>query len=167
MSAARRTAALIAVGDELVTGDRTDKNLAWLGKELTELGWEVKESRLMGDDEGRLAGALEQLMGECQLVITTGGLGPTLDDVTRHAAATAVNKELEADAATVAGLEELWRSRDSEMPAANLRQALIPVGADLLRNEHGTAPGFLVTLGDARLVCLPGPPREMRGVAPL
>ena len=165
MSAARRTAALIAVGDELVTGDRTDKNLAWLGKELTELGWEVKESRLMGDDEGRLAGALEQLMGECQLVITTGGLGPTLDDVTRHAAATAVNKELEADAATVAGLEELWRSRDSEMPAANLRQALIPVGADLLRNEHGTAPGFLVTLGDARLACLPGPPREMRGVA--
>ena len=165
MSAARRTAALIAVGDELVTGDRTDKNLAWLGKELTQLGWEVKESRLMGDDEGRLAGALEQLMGECQLVITTGGLGPTLDDVTRHAAATAVNKELEADAATVAGLEELWRSRDSEMPAANLRQALIPVGADLLRNEHGTAPGFLVTLGDARLACLPGPPREMRGVA--
>jgi len=165
MSAARRTAALIAVGDELVTGDRTDKNLAWLGKELTELGWQVKESRLMGDDEGRLAGALEQLMGECQLVITTGGLGPTLDDVTRHAAATAVNKELEADAATVAGLEELWRSRDSEMPAANLRQALIPVGADLLRNEHGTAPGFLVTLGDARLACLPGPPREMRGVA--
>ena len=165
MSAARRTAALIAVGDELVTGDRTDKNLAWLGKELTQLGWEVKESRLMGDDESRLAGALEQLMGECELVITTGGLGPTLDDVTRHAAATAVNKELEADAATVAGLEELWRSRDSEMPAANLRQALIPVGADLLRNEHGTAPGFLVTLGDARLACLPGPPREMRGVA--
>lgn len=165
MSAARRTAALIAVGDELVAGDRTDKNLAWLGRKLTELGWEVLESRLMGDDEGRLVEALTQLMGDCELVITTGGLGPTLDDVTRHAAATAVNKELETDAATVDGLTELWRDRGSEMPEANLRQALIPVGAELLKNAHGTAPGFLVSAGGARLACLPGPPREMRGVA--
>ena len=92
MSAARRTAALIAVGDELVAGDRSDKNLAWLGQELTKLGWEVLESRLMGDDEGRLVEALTQLMGDCELVITTGGLGPTLDDVTRHAAATALGR---------------------------------------------------------------------------
>ena len=165
MSAERRTAALIAVGDELVAGDRVDQNLAWLGRELTELGWEVIESRLMGDDEERLAQALSQLMGECELVITTGGLGPTLDDVTRHAAATAVSLELEADAATVEGLIELWRGRGGEMPAANLRQALIPVGAELLKNAHGTAPGFLVSVDGARLVCLPGPPREMRGVA--
>jgi nicotinamide-nucleotide amidase len=165
MSAARRTAAIIAVGDELVAGDRMDKNLAWLGRELTELGWEVLESRLMGDDEDRLIEALRQLMRACELVITTGGLGPTLDDVTRHAAGTAVNKELETDAATVDGLVELWRGREGEMPAANLRQALIPVGAELLKNAHGTAPGFLVSVGSARLACLPGPPREMRGVA--
>ena len=166
MSAARRTAALIAVGDELVAGDRADKNLAWLGRELTELGWEVLELRLMGDDEDRLVGALTQLMEDCELVITTGGLGPTLDDVTRHAAATALNKELETDAATVDGLVELWRGRGGgEMPAANLRQALIPAGAELLKNAHGTAPGFLVSAGGARLACLPGPPREMRGVA--
>jgi nicotinamide-nucleotide amidase len=165
MTSLQRTAALIAVGDELVSGDRADKNLAWLARELTELGWEVIESRLMGDDEDRLVVALEQLLEECALVITTGGLGPTLDDVTRHAASRAISSELEIDTATVDGLVELWRDRDGDMPEANLRQALIPAGAEILKNAHGTAPGFLAGRDGSRLACLPGPPREMRGVA--
>ena len=165
MTAARGAAALIAVGDELVAGERADKNLSWLAQELTRLGWEVVEARLMGDDEDRLAGGMTRLLGECELVVTTGGLGPTLDDVTRHAAAEAVGLELKMDAGTAESLASFWKSRGAEMPDSNLRQALFPAGAELLDNAYGTAPGFLVSSGAARLACLPGPPKEMRGVA--
>jgi len=158
-------AALVAVGDELVAGERTEGNLGWLGRELSLRGWSVVETRVVGDDEARLVEVLGQLLAECELVVLTGGLGPTLDDVTRHAAATACGLDLEEDAGTIERLEAFWRERAGEMPEANRRQALIPLGAELLTNSHGTAPGFLVESGPARLACLPGPPQEMRGVA--
>ena len=158
-------AALVAVGDELVAGDRQEGNLAWLARELTSRGWRAREARLIGDELESLAAALQGLLREHELVVVTGGLGPTLDDVTRHAAAAACGLELEEDADTIEELQRFWRARGEEMPESNRRQALIPSGALRLANAHGTAPGFLVESDGARLACLPGPPREMRGVA--
>ena len=165
MTAASGAAALVAVGDELVTGDRSEGNLGWLARELTSRGWRVKEARLVGDDEAHLTEVLRELMRGHELVVVTGGLGPTLDDVTRQAAASACGLELTEDGDTVEELRALWRERDKEMPESNLRQALKPKGSLRLTNAHGTAPGFLAESGAARLACLPGPPREMRGVA--
>jgi len=165
MTARGGAAALVAVGDELVSGDRSEGNLGWLARELTSRGWRVMEARLVGDDEAYLTEVLRELMREHGLVVVTGGLGPTLDDVTRHAAASACDLELVEDAATIEELRALWRERDREMPESNMRQALMPSGALRLANAYGTAPGFLVNSGDARLACLPGPPSEMCGVA--
>ena len=165
MTAGGGGAALVAVGDELVSGERSEGNLGWLARELTERGWRVKEVRLLGDDQAQLTETFRELMRAYELVVVTGGLGPTLDDVTRHAAAAACELELFEDEDTIEELRALWRERGEEMPEANRRQALMPSGALRLANAHGTAPGVLVERGAARLACLPGPPREMRGVA--
>jgi len=165
MTVVAGAAGLVAVGDELVAGDRAEGNLGWLARELSLRGWRVVETRVVGDDEERLAEAFKQLLAGCELVVATGGLGPTLDDITRHAAATACALDLEEDADTLERLESFWRERGAQMPEANRRQALIPLGAESLENAYGTAPGFLVEAGPCRLACLPGPPREMRGVA--
>jgi len=165
MTASGGVAALVAVGDELVSGERSEGNLGWLARELTERGWRVKEARLLGDDLAQLTEVFRELMSAHELVVVTGGLGPTLDDVTRHAAAAACELELFEDEDTIEELRALWRERGEEMPESNRRQALMPSGALRLANAHGTAPGFLVERGAAHLACLPGPPREMRGVA--
>ncbi|MCH2104105.1 MAG: nicotinamide-nucleotide amidohydrolase family protein [Planctomycetes bacterium] len=165
MTGREGAAALVAVGDELIAGERAEGNLGWLARELTSRGWRVSEARLIGDDLAQLTETLRDLLSGHELVITTGGLGPTLDDVTRHAAAAACDLELEEDAETVAGLREFWSTRGEPMPESNRRQALLPSGALRLDNAHGTAPGFLVEAGGARLACLPGPPREMQGVS--
>ncbi len=157
-------AALVAVGDELVRGERTDANLGWLAARLEGLGFEVREARLVGDDEDQLAAVLDELLARADLVVTTGGLGPTLDDVTRHAAARAVGSELALDPAALEEVGAYWRSRGQAMPRSNERQALLPLGSVRLPNAHGTAPGFRAQRGGAWLAVLPGPPREMRGV---
>ncbi len=165
MTAGGGAAALVAVGDELVSGDRSEGNLSWLARELTSRGWRVMEARLVGDDEAQLTEVLRELMSAHELVVVTGGLGPTLDDVTRHAAASACGLELVEDEDTIERLKAFWSERGREMPESNRRQALMPSGALRLMNAHGTAPGLFVESGAARLACLPGPPREMRGVA--
>lgn len=157
-------AALVAVGDELVRGERKDANLAWLAARLEGLGFEVREARLVGDDEEQLAGVLDELLGRAELVVTTGGLGPTLDDVTRHSAARALGRDLRIDPEALLEVHSLWRSRGQAMPTSNERQALLPVGSTRLPNAHGTAPGFRAQRSGAWLAVLPGPPSEMRGV---
>ena len=164
MSCVGAHTAIVAVGDELLAGELADRNGAWLAERLAALGRPVSEVRLLGDDEPHLARSLGELCERHSLVITTGGLGPTLDDVPRHAAARAAGCELVVDPAVLAGLEEAHRERGSAMPASNERQALFPRGATVLANPAGTAPGFRVPVGDAWLVALPGPPSEMRAV---
>ena len=164
MNAPPRTAAVVAVGDELVTGERVDANVAWLAARLEGHGFDVREARLVGDDEDALARALRDLLDRVGLVVTTGGLGPTLDDVTRQAAARALGRELHEDGEALRAVREVWARRGREMPSSNERQALLPVGALLLPNAHGTAPGFRMRRADAWLVVLPGPPHEMHGV---
>jgi nicotinamide-nucleotide amidase len=119
---------------------------------------------MLADTEEEIADAMAQLCARAGLVVATGGLGPTLDDVTRHAAARAAGVGLRVDAGAVHELEQWFAARGRAMPASNVRQALVPEGAQLLRNAAGTAPGFRLRVGDAWLAVLPGPPHEMRTV---
>jgi nicotinamide-nucleotide amidase len=157
-------AAVLAIGDELVAGEIHDRNSPWLCERLGAEGFRVEEVRLLPDDEPEIARSLAEAARGRDLVISDGGLGPTLDDVTRHAAARAAGVPLEEDAATLAGLATHWAARGLAVPASNRRQALFPAGAAILANPVGTAPGFRVRVGGAWLAVLPGPPRELTAV---
>lgn len=160
----RGRVALVAVGDELVRGEQRDANLAWLAERLSGLDLYCDELRILGDDEVVLAAALRELCETRELVITTGGLGPTLDDVTRHAAARAAGRGLVRDEASLALIRAWFEGRGRTMAASNERQALIPEGGVVLENPVGTAPGFRVPVRGGTLAVLPGPPREMQTV---
>lgn len=156
---------LLTIGDELLLGLTIDTNSAFLGRELAELGVEVAHRATVGDDRDSIAAAIRDALTRADGVITTGGLGPTSDDVTMAAVATALGVELERDPAVVARLEEIWRSRgrSEPLPPANFSQAMLPRGARVLPNNHGTAPGVFAERADNRWVAvLPGVPREMR-----
>lgn len=155
------TAACVAVGDELLEGHHPDLDSPVSASALRELGLPTREVHVVGDDEAPLAALLCALAGRRDLVVVTGGLGPTLDDVTRHAAARAAGVELVESPEARALLEEWFARGGRDMPASNLRQALVPAGADVLPNRRGTAPGFVAEVGDALVCCLPGPPAEM------
>src|SRR5688500_7799013 len=134
---------LLTIGDELLLGFTIDTNSAFIGRELAELGVEVARRSTVGDDPAAIAAAIGDALTRADGVITTGGLGPTSDDVTMAAVASALGVELERDGAVVARLEEMWRSRgrSEPLPPANLSQAMLPRGARVLPNHHGTAPG--------------------------
>lgn len=156
---------LLTIGDELLLGFTIDTNSAFIGRELAELGVTVTRRATVGDDRDAIAAAVRDSLTRADGVITTGGLGPTSDDVTMEAVAVALGVELEPDAAVVARLEEIWRSRGraEPLPPANLSQAMLPRGARVLPNHHGTAPGVFAERADGRWVAvLPGVPREMR-----
>lgn len=158
-----RTAAVVTVGTELVTGLLVDTNTAEVALALTRAGIEVREAVSLPDDRALLAAALERLVAESDLVIVTGGLGPTHDDVTRHAAADALGLALVRDDGIAAGLEP-WAARHTDARAAEqvYHQADVLAGARVLPAIAGTAPGQVVATGRGTLVLLPGPPREMR-----
>ncbi|CAN5697762.1 competence/damage-inducible protein A [soil metagenome] len=156
---------LITIGDELLLGFTLDTNSAFLGRELAALGVDVPRRTTVGDDRAAIAAAVREALGRADGVITTGGLGPTSDDVTVEGVAAALDLQLERNDAVVARLEEIWRSRGTseELPPANLSQAMLPRGARVLPNHNGTAPGVFAERADKRWVAvLPGVPREMR-----
>ncbi len=155
-------AAVLAVGDELLGGGTLERNSAAIAAALVELGIEVRSVRVERDDEEPVARALAELARSVRFVFVTGGLGPTLDDVTRHAAARATGVELEECPRALAEVALWWRERGEPMPEANRRQALLPRGSVRLPNRAGTAPGFRLELGSAVVFALPGPPAEMR-----
>jgi nicotinamide-nucleotide amidase len=155
-------AEIIAVGSELLTPDRTDTNSLWLTEKLNEIGIEINAKSIIGDDEERLEKALRAGLEESDLVITTGGLGPTEDDITRQIAARAVGRELVFDEAVLEEIRKRFGQMNREMPETNKRQAFVIAGGEVLDNPHGSAPGMYVALGGKSLVVLPGPPREMK-----
>ncbi|MCE7870543.1 hypothetical protein DYH09_09225 [bacterium CPR1] len=157
-----RRAEIVAVGSELLTPFRTDTNSLWLTEQLNELGLEVQAKSVAGDQLDLLAGVLQSALERCELVMTTGGLGPTLDDLTRDAVATVAGVELELWPDVLENLRARFAARGYEMPTNNERQAWLPRGASILPNPSGTAPGFILELGGKRLVVLPGPPRELK-----
>lgn len=157
-------AAICSVGDELMVGKHPDLNAPYLARELSQLGVQVVETVVVGDDESHLAATLRRLGEGVDLLFVSGGLGPTLDDVTRHAAAKAAGVALEEDPLARAQVEGWYADAGRDMPASNLRQALIPRGGTVVANPVGTAPGFQLALGRATAWVLPGPPRELQAM---
>ncbi|HEU0104030.1 MAG TPA: competence/damage-inducible protein A [Mycobacteriales bacterium] len=159
------TGAVLAVGDELLLGDIVNSNAAWLGEALARVGVAVVHSAMVGDDVGRLATALRRALEDADVVVLTGGLGPTSDDLTRDAVALVADAPLERSAALEQQLRDRFESYGMTMPAEVLRQADVPRGAQALDNPVGSAPGLRLSVSGRIVVALPGPPHEMRAVA--
>ena len=159
------TSAIVAVGEELLSGQTMDTNGPWLGRRLATLGAPVVERWVVGDDAEAIQTALAAAMAVADLIIVTGGLGPTRDDLTRPAVAGFLGLELHTDPQIVADLHERFRLRGRpELPKSNLSQAEVPHGARVLGNSFGTAPGLLMEHEGRSVALLPGVPCEMRGI---
>ena len=158
---------IITIGDELLLGFTTDTNAAYLARELAAHGVEVVRRATVGDDADAIATAVRDALERTGSVITTGGLGPTADDLTKPAIAAVFGRALEMREEIVAMIEERFRlyGFKGRMPASNRQQALVPEGARVLENRHGSAPGIWIEDDSQRWVAmLPGVPREMRGM---
>ncbi|UCF48119.1 MAG: competence/damage-inducible protein A [Myxococcales bacterium] len=158
------TAALLSIGTELTRGELVNTNAAWLGEELTKLGFAVVEHATVDDDVDRIVMLIQRFAKLHRVVIATGGLGPTSDDLTTAAAAQAAGVELRRDERVVEGIRQKFEAFGRVMPESNAKQGDFPEGADVLDNPVGTAPGFAMTLGAARLFFVPGVPREMKHI---
>ncbi len=156
------TAVVVAVGSELLTPHKTDTNSLFITDRLNGAGIGVRQKLVVGDDPPGLAGALRYALRAADLVIVTGGLGPTADDMTRDVVAELLGAPLEESPAIVEAIRARFTARGLEMPEINRRQAAVPRGAEILANPRGTAPGLWLAAGEARLALLPGPPRELR-----
>jgi nicotinamide-nucleotide amidase len=158
---------LVTIGDELLLGFTIDTNAAHLSRTLAANGIEIVRRTTVGDEAGKIAAAVREALDRTGAVITTGGLGPTSDDLTKPAIAELFGREMRLDAAIAEALEKRWRARfpTSVFPDSNRSQAEIPAGAKILTNRHGTAPGIWLEDDRGRWVAmLPGVPREMRGM---
>jgi len=156
------TAEIIAVGSELLTPEKTDTNSLWLTEKLMGIGVEVKLKTIVGDDEARLEETIRDALKRSDIVITTGGLGPTEDDVTRPISAKAAGRQLVYHDHLESDLRERFRRWGREMPEINKRQAYVIEGATVLPNPNGSAVGMLLNDDGKFLIVLPGPPREMQ-----
>ena len=157
------TAELLAIGTELTVGETTDTNSGELARSLVGLGVRIVRISNLPDDLAAVVDALRTALGRADLVVTTGGLGPTPDDLTREAVAEACGEQPVVDEATLEWLRGLWARRRQPFPETNLKQAWVLPSGSMLANPHGTAPGWWVDRPDGRvIVTLPGPPREMR-----
>lgn len=153
-------AEIIAIGSELLTPDRTDTNSLWLTAKLNEIGIEVKLKTVVGDDSLRLEETIRDALKRSDIVISTGGLGPTEDDITRTISAKAIGRELIYHDELERDLRERFKKWGREMPEINKRQAFIVEGAEILPNPNGSAVGMSIEIGEKFFVILPGPPRE-------
>lgn len=154
-------AEVISVGTELLLGDIVNANAAHIGRELARVGIDCLRHVCVGDNEERIARAIEESLGRADAVILTGGLGPTQDDVTREAIARVTGRRLLADDAIAARIRERFRRMGRDMPESNLRQAEVPEGATPI-DGIGTAPGLIVEHGGRVIYAVPGVPAEMR-----
>jgi nicotinamide-nucleotide amidase len=157
-----KSAEIIAIGSELLTPERTDTNSLWLTEKLNEIGVEVKLKTIVGDDEARLEETIRDALQRSDIVITTGGLGPTEDDVTRQVSARAIGRELVYHKDIEERLRERFQNWGRQMPEINKRQAYAIEGAEILPNPNGSACGMSVETDGKVLAIFPGPPREMQ-----
>jgi nicotinamide-nucleotide amidase len=155
-------AVIIAVGSELLTATRLDTNSLAITETLDELGIEVRDKLVAGDRRADLASHVRSALERADLVIVTGGLGPTDDDVTREGVSDAFGLEMDEDPAVLDVIRQRFASRGLRMPEVNRRQAQVPRGALVLPNPHGSAPGLWIEHGSKAVALLPGPPREMK-----
>src|SRR6185503_12993311 len=156
------TAEIIAIGSELLAPTRTDTNSLWLTEQLNRLGIDVKLKTIVGDDDARLEEAIRDAVKRSRVVITTGGLGPTEDDVTRKVAARALGRRLVLDESVLREIRNRFAQYKLAMPERNSRQAMVIDGAVVLDNPNGSAPGLFIEHEGCSVALLPGPPREMK-----
>jgi len=155
-------AEIIAVGSELLTPDRIDTNSLFLTEELNKLGIEVVRKSIVGDHRDYLSAAFQEALERVELIIASGGLGPTEDDLTRETVADLLGRKLRLNKEILQYIEGRFRQLGREMPAVNIRQAMVPEGAEVLENPRGSAPGLWIEDGGRRIALLPGPPRELK-----
>jgi nicotinamide-nucleotide amidase len=155
-------AEIIAVGSELLTPDRMDTNSLFLTEELNKLGIEVLRKSIVGDNRDYLSAAFKEALERVELIIASGGLGPTEDDLTRETVADLLGRKLHLNNEILRYIEGRFRQLGREMPAVNARQAMVPEGAEVLENPRGSAPGLWIEDAGHFIALLPGPPRELK-----
>lgn len=155
-------AEIIAVGSEMLTQPKVDTNSLWLADQLSLLGVELTRKCVIGDDRDRLADAVRTALDRTPIVIVTGGLGPTEDDVTREAVAQALIRRLLLSDSVLKGIEDRFARFGRKMAEINRRQAFLIEGSEILENPNGTAPGQWIDLPGKMLMLLPGPPGELK-----
>jgi nicotinamide-nucleotide amidase len=156
------SAAVLCTGTELTRGELVNTNATWLADALTTLGFEVAQIETVGDDRNRIAGALVRLGQDHDIIVCTGGLGPTTDDLTTEVVASVLGVPLVRDEPSLEKIRARFQRAQRTMTVSNEKQADFPSGAAILPNERGTAPGFAVTVGRALAAFLPGVPSEMQ-----
>ncbi|MFO7918464.1 MAG: CinA family nicotinamide mononucleotide deamidase-related protein [Anaerolineae bacterium] len=155
-------AEIVTIGTELLLGEIVDTNSTWIAQRLTTIGLNLYYTLTVGDNLQRIIQVLEQSSGRSDVVITTGGLGPTVDDLTRKAVAAATERELILDEQLLKEIQEFFAQRHHTMSENNRRQAYVPEGAQIIHNPVGTAPAFAVEQNDHLIISLPGVPHEMK-----
>ena len=153
---------VVAVGTELLLGQIVDTNSSWIGEQLALAGIDSHFQTKVGDNLERIVSAFELALERSDAVIVCGGLGPTQDDITRNAIARVMGVELVQDDEVLARIEQMFASRGRTMAANNALQAQVPVGARVIAQQPGTAPGLICPIGDKVLYAVPGVPREMK-----
>lgn len=152
---------ILSVGTEILLGDILNTNSKYLSTELAKLGISVLRHTTVGDNHERLSAALKTALSRSDIVIATGGLGPTADDITRDVCCEVMGFEMSFDEKIADGIRSYFAAKGYEMPESNLRQAYVPVGGTVFENNHGTAPGLGLKKDGKCVVILPGPPYEM------
>lgn len=155
---------LLLTGNELMTGDTIDSNSAMIAQRFAPFDWRVRRKLTVGDELSLLVDALRDLAGDCDVLLVNGGLGPTVDDLTAQALATACGVALSEHPVATAHLEQWCGARRISLNAANRKQALLPSGATVVPNPVGSAVGFSMWLGQCRVICTPGVPSELRAM---
>ena len=157
-----RRAAVLAVGSEMLTPLRIDTNSLFITEQLNAIGIDVVFKGVVGDDRAELATAVRTALDRVDLLVLSGGLGPTDDDLTREVVADVLGRPLREQDAITERIRQRFASRGWTMPEINRRQAMVPAGADVLDNPNGTAPGLWIEHEDRMVLLLPGPPRELK-----
>lgn len=155
---------VINTGTELLLGDILNTNFQYLSKELNQKGFDVLYQTTVGDNEQRLSEVLKIALSRSDIVVTTGGLGPTRGDITKEIVAAVLNLPLELDQTTLDKINSFFSHKGICMPENNVKQAMVPQGAYVLNNDTGTAPGLAVKTDGKLVIMLPGPPNEMKHV---
>jgi nicotinamide-nucleotide amidase len=156
------TACIIAVGTEMLTPFRVDTNSLFVTEHLNAIGCDVRMKAVVGDDVRELASVIQGALEWADVIVLTGGLGPTEDDITRDGVAAVLRRSLSENEEVVDRIRKRFARRGLAMPEINRRQGMVPEGATILENDNGTAPGLWLEHGKTAIVLLPGPPREMK-----
>ena len=155
-------AAILAVGSEMLTPSRIDTNSLFITEQLNALGIEVVFKTIVGDDRAELANSFRAALDRVDLVVCSGGLGPTDDDLTREVVAEVLGRPLQEDEAITAHIRARFAKRGMQMPEINRRQAMVPAGGVVIDNANGSAPGLWLEREERVVLLLPGPPRELK-----